>query len=130
VIGQGLYVKWLEQCRVTATIKERYGLRSAFDYLVGEKLLDFARAAEREPELARQLPRFVSEVRRIFTMQEIQNHLARIEREQEEREPSLLGAEERDEDEGLREDPEISAARTRSFMLMKQLLLAPQLGTS
>lgn len=130
MIGQGLYVKWLEQCRVTATIKERYGLRSAFDYLVGEKLLDFARAAEREPELARQLPRLVSEVRRIFTMQEIQNHLARIEREQEEREPSLLGAEERDEDEGLREDPEISAARTRSFMLMKQLLLAPQLGTS
>jgi hypothetical protein len=47
-------------------IKERYGLKSAFDYLVSEKLLDFVRAAEREPELARQLPRFVSEVRRIF----------------------------------------------------------------
>jgi hypothetical protein len=35
-----------------------------------------------------------------------------------------------DEDEVFPEDPEISAARTRSFMLIKQLLLAPQLGTS
>ena len=39
--------------------------------------------AEREPELARQLPRFVSEVRRIFEADEIHFHLARIEREQE-----------------------------------------------
>ena len=121
--------KWLEQCRVTATIKDRYGLKSAFDYLVAEKLLDFARAAEGVPELARQLPRFVSEVRSIFTMDEIQNHLARIEREREqkERERSSLGA---DEDEGFLEDSELSAAGARSFMLMKQLLLAPQLGTS
>ena len=119
--------KWLEQCRVTATIKDRYGLKSAFDYLVAEKLLDFARAAEGVPELARQLPRFVSEVRHIFTMDEIQNHLARIEREQEERERSSLGA---DEDEGFLEDSELSAARARSFMLMKQLLLTPRLGTS
>jgi hypothetical protein len=130
VTGQGVYMKWLEQCRATATIKERYGVKSAFDYLVAEKLLDFARAAEREPELARRLPRFVSEVRRIFTMGEIQNHLVRIEREQEEQERAPLGEEEWDEDEEFREDPEILAARARSFMLIRQLLLAPQLGTS
>jgi len=127
VIGQGVYMKWLEQCRATATIKERYGLKSAFDYLVAEKLLDFARAAEREPKLARQLPRFVSEVRCIFTMDEIQTHLARIEREQE-RAP--LGEEEWGDDEEFHDDPEISAARARSFVLIKQLLLAPQLGTA
>ena len=46
-----------------------------------EKLLDFARAAEREPELLRQLPRFVSEVRRIFEADEIRFQLARVERE-------------------------------------------------
>ena len=66
MIGPDAHMKWHEQCRVTTTIKERYGTTSAFDYLVAEKLLDFARAAEREPELVRQLPRFVSEVRRIF----------------------------------------------------------------
>lgn len=125
-----MYMKWLEQCRVTATIKERYGLKSAFDYLVAEKLLDFATAAERDPELGRQLPRFVSEVRRIFAIDEIQSHLARIEREQEEQECAPPGEEELEEDEAFDEEPEISAARVRSFMLIKQLLLAPQLGTS
>ena len=130
MIGSGAYMKWLEQCRVTETIKERYGLKSAFDYLVSEKLLDFARAAEREPELARQLPRFVSEVRRIFEADEIRFQLARVEREQEARELVSHDEEIFDEDEVFPEDPEISGARTRSFMLIKQLLLAPQLGTS
>ena len=128
MIGPDAYMKWLEQCRVTTTIKERYGLKSAFDYLVSEKLLDFARATEREPELARQLPRFVSEVRRIFQADEIRFHLARVEREQETQELVLHDDEIFDEDEVFSE--EISAARARSFMLIKQLLLAPQLGTS
>ena len=123
-------MKWLEQCRVTTTIKERYGLKSAFDYLVSEKLLDFARAAEREPELARQLPRFVSEVRRIFEADEIRFHLGRLEREQEAQELVSHDAENFDEDEVFSEDSETSAARARSFILIKQLLLAPQLGTS
>jgi len=130
VIGSGASMKWLEQCRVTETIKERHGLKSAFDYLVSEKLLDFARAAEREPELARQLPRFVSEVRRIFEADEIRFQLARVEREQEAQELVSHDEEIFDEDEVFPEDHEISAARARSFMLIKQLLLAPQLGTS
>jgi hypothetical protein len=130
VVGPDAYMKWLEQCRVTTTIKERYGLKSAFDYLVSEKLLDFARAAEREPELARQLPRFVSEVRRIFQADEIRFHLARLEREQEAQELVSHDAENFDEDEVFSEDSETSAARARSFILIKQLLLAPQLGTS
>jgi hypothetical protein len=130
VVGPDAYMKWLEQCRVTTTIKERYGLKSAFDYLVSEKLLDFARAAEREPELARQLPRFVSEVRRIFQADEIRFHLARLEREQEAQERVSHDAENFDEDEVFSEDSETSAARARSFILIKQLLLAPQLGTS
>jgi hypothetical protein len=130
MIGPDAYLKWLEQCRVATTIKERYGLKSAFDYLVSEKLLDFARAAEREPELARQLPRFVSEVRRIFQVDEIRFHLARVEREQGAQELVLHDDEIFDEDEVFRENPEISAARARSFKLIRQLLLAPQLGTS
>ena len=128
--GPAACIKWLEQCHATATIKERYGLKSAFDYLVSEKLLDFARAAERAPELARQLPRFVSEVRRIFQADEICFHLARVEREQEAQELVLHDEEIFDEDEVFSEDPEISAARARSFKLIRQLLLAPQLGTS
>jgi hypothetical protein len=73
--------------------------------------------AEREPELARQLPRFVSEVRRIFEADEIRFHLARLEREQEAQELVSHDAENFDEDEVFSEDSETSAARARSFIL-------------
>src|ERR1035438_3543491 len=76
---------WIEQCEAARTIKTRYGLKAAFDYVVGEKLINFASAASQHPEVARELPRFVSEVRRMFTSDEIRTHLARLEREQGER---------------------------------------------
>ena len=58
---------WMEQCEAAHTIKSRFGVTNAFDYLVGEKLMTFANAAVDHPEFARELPRFVSEVRRMFT---------------------------------------------------------------
>ena len=58
---------WIEQCDAAQTIKARFGLTAAFDYLVGEKLMSFASAASRHPDFARELSRFVSEVRRMFT---------------------------------------------------------------
>ena len=33
---------WIEQCEAAQTIKARFGLTAAFDYLVGEKLMSFA----------------------------------------------------------------------------------------
>ena len=62
---------WIEQCDAAQTIKARFGLTAAFDYLVGEKLMNFAIAASRHPDFARELPRFVSEVRHMFTPDEI-----------------------------------------------------------
>ena len=62
---------WVEQCAAAETIKLRYGLTAAFDYAVAEKLLNFAEAAAQHPEFARELPRFVSRVRQIFTAQEL-----------------------------------------------------------
>ncbi len=73
---------WVEQCRATRRIREDHGVRSAFDYLVAEKLMTFAEAAATRAEFARELPRFVAEVRRIFSQEEIRNHFTRIEREQ------------------------------------------------
>src|SRR5713101_4717381 len=71
---------WIKQCDAAQEIKLRYGLKAAFDYVVAEKLLNFADAAASDPEFARELPRFVARVRRMFTPEEIRNHLARIER--------------------------------------------------
>ena len=52
---------WIEQCEAAQTIRERYGLEAAFDYAVGEKLMNFASAAHDRPAFASELPRFVSE---------------------------------------------------------------------
>lgn len=77
--------KWIEQCDAARDIKTRFGLKAAFDYVVAEKLLDFASAAADHPEFARELPRFVSEVRRMFMPEELRTRIARVEREQREK---------------------------------------------
>jgi hypothetical protein len=76
-----LHEIWIEQCEAARTIRDRYGLAAAFDYLVEEKLLNFAEAASEHRAFAQELPRFVSEVRRMFAAEEIAAQLKRIERE-------------------------------------------------
>ena len=117
---------WLEQCDAAQTIKARFGLTAAFDYLVGEKLMSFASAASRHPDFARELPRFVSEVRRMFTADEIGAQLAQIECSRNERNVDVL----EEEDDLLREGPAAVAECVQQFMLVKELLTAPMLGTS
>ena len=118
---------WIEQCEAARTIRERYGLEAAFDYVVGEKLMNFASAAHDHPAFARELPRFVSEVRRMFSADEIRTHLARLEREQTERDAENSDP---DEDEVLFETPAMAAERIRQFATIKDLLTADTLGTS
>ena len=116
---------WIEQCEAAQTIKARFGLKAAFDYLVGEKLVNFVSAASRHPDFARELPRFVSQVRSMFTPDEFGAHLAQIERAQSEQTADVL-----DEDDPLCENPAAVAERTRQFKLIKELLTATALGTS
>ena len=119
---------WIDQCEAALTIKARFGLTAAFDYLVGEKLMSFASAASRHPDFARELPRFVSEVRRMFTPDEIGAQMAQIERSHNEKNADVL--EEEEEDGLLREGPAAVAECVQQFMLVKELLTAPILGTS
>jgi len=117
---------WIEQCDAAQDIKRRYGLKAAFDYVVTEKLLNFASAAADHPKFASELPRFVSEIRRIFTSEEIRTQIARIEREQREKDANAA----EDDDELFRESPATAAQRARQFATIKELLTAPELGTS
>ena len=117
---------WIEQCDAAQTIKTRFGLAAALDYLVGEKLMNFAIAASRRPDFARELPRFVSEVRHMFTPDEIRAHLAQIERSQNENDVDVL----EEGDDLLRESLAAAAERVQQFMLVKELLTATMLGTS
>ena len=116
---------WVEQCDAAETIKLRFGLKAAFDYAVAEKLLNFAEAATRHPEFARELPRFVSRVRQLFTAQELEVHLARIEHERHELDMAAM-----EDDEPPFENPAAALERTRQFDLIRELLTANTLGTS
>jgi hypothetical protein len=116
---------WTERCEAAEAIRGRFGVTAAFDYLVGEKLLDFAEASFHHRAFAQELPRFVSEVRRMFTSEEIVAHLTRIERELNEKNEDIL-----DEDDPFSESPAAVAERARQFTTIKELLTAAMLGTS
>ena len=115
---------WIEQCEAAKTIRARFGLKGAFEYLVGEKLLNFAEAAANHGDFARELPRFVSEVRRMFTPEEIEAQLAGIEQVQNDKTDDF------DEEDPFCESPAEAAERVRRFNLIKELLTATTLGTS
>jgi hypothetical protein len=67
---------WVQQCRATRTIKRRFGAKSALDYLIGEKLIAFADAADGHPEFAGELPRFLAAIWRTFNEYEIAGYVA------------------------------------------------------
>jgi hypothetical protein len=69
---------WVKQCRATRTIRRRFGVKSALDYLVGEKLLNFAEEADRHPEFAAELPRFQAAVWDVFNRYELTGYLATL----------------------------------------------------
>jgi hypothetical protein len=66
---------WVQQCRATRGIKRRFGVKDALDYLIGEKLMNFADAAEKHPEFAVELPRFQAAVWNIFNPYELAGYL-------------------------------------------------------
>ena len=116
---------WREQCEAAGSIRLQHGVASAFDYVVGEKLLTFAEAAEEHPEFARALPQFVSELRRMFTPEEIKEHLARVESTRLRRAMDAMDVYDPELD-----DLSASDAEVQRFEFVKELLTAPALGTS
>jgi hypothetical protein len=117
---------WVEQCDAARDIRARYGLSAALDYLVTEKLMNFASAAADYPEFARELPRFVSMVRSMFTPDELQMHIAGVERKR--REEAAAASE--DDDDLFPVSPIALAEEERRFAIIKELLTAEALGTS
>jgi hypothetical protein len=71
---------WIEQCEAARDIREAFGLQKALGYLIGEKLLNYIRAADQESAFAGELPRFVEEIQRIFDRAEVQTYLDGVKR--------------------------------------------------
>jgi hypothetical protein len=116
---------WIEQCEAAQTVKARFGVKAAFDYIVAEKLINFAEAASHHRAFAQELPRFICEVRRMFTPEETAAQLTRIEHDSNGKEEDVPH-----EDDPLRESPASIAERARQFMTIKELLTATALGIS
>ena len=72
--------KWIAQCAAARDIKQFFGLACALDYLIGEKLLNFAWAAERYAEFARELPGFLHEIGDVLSVQETGEYAEQLER--------------------------------------------------
>ena len=120
-------IMWRSQCEVAPSIRERFGLEAALAYVISEKLLNFAQAAVSHPDFARELLMFVAEIRRLFTPDEISEHLAvllpRVEAE-------AKADAETGEDEFEDIAPQELAARVERLRALKQVLEVAQLGTS
>ena len=70
--------RWIEQCEAARRIIDLFGVSNALEYLIGEKLLRFVEAAEQYPEFAHELPDFVSEIKRVFSLDEIGNYVVHL----------------------------------------------------
>jgi len=71
---------WIDQCEAARDIREAFGLQKALSYLIGEKLLNFLRAADEDPAFAGELPRFVAKITLIFDRAEIESYLGTVHR--------------------------------------------------
>lgn len=71
---------WIEQCEGVHGIKENFGVQKALGYLIGEKLLNFIRTSDNDPLFAKELPKFVSEIKSIFQPLEIREYLENVRR--------------------------------------------------
>ena len=67
---------WTEQCDATTGIRNAFGTQQALNYLIGEKLLDFIEAAEKDSLFGNELPEFVGRIRIMFEPDELAAYLA------------------------------------------------------
>lgn len=122
---------WIGQCAAARGIRNQQGIVSALDYLIGEKLMTYAEIAAVRSDFARELPRFVAEVRAIFSKEEIAAYLEFFERvlaDGEQVAAEMAAGVESEND--LVDRPEAWAEQQRLLVGLKELLTAEQLGTS
>lgn len=117
---------WIKQCAATEDIREQFGTKNALDYLVGEKLLAFVEAAEKDADFAAELPAFVAAIPRLFSTEEIRTYLDHLERMKflapPEPEIAMEDEEEEEDDEPWPAHPVLGAQELLRFSRIRQLL--------
>ena len=122
---------WIDQCAATEGIRDHFGTKDAFGYLIGEKLFTFLWAAERDPLFAAEVPDFSREIRRLFTAEQIRDYLDLLENTKYLAPPEpdlemddLDELDNPDEDEPLLENLVMGAEELLRFSRVRQLLQA------
>jgi len=118
---------WKQQCVAARSVRVQHGTLSVLDYLIGEKLLTFADTAVTRPEFAWEPPRFIAEVRDIFSLEEVRLYLEHLERMAAIKDEQA--ANENDDDDFLSDSPDQLAAKRARFALLRELLTSTLLGT-
>ena len=119
---------WKEQCEAARGVREQHGTVSALDYIVGEKLTNYAETAATRPEFARELPRFVAEVRAMFSPEELRVYLEHLERMQAQEDAADEPLDDDDVDLSF-DTPERRVADKARLVWLKELLTMTTLGT-
>jgi len=119
---------WIEQCEATEDIRQQYGLNSALDYLIGEKLFTFVMASEQDAEFAAELPAFVAAIQRLFSAAEIREYIKHLERTKylapPEPDLEIDALSDEPEAEPWLDNPVVGAAELLRFSRIHQLLLS------
>ena len=119
---------WKEQCQSGRKIRVQYGIVPALNYLIGEKLLNHVETAETRPEFAAVLPGFVSELRRMFEVEELRQYMDHLDR------MAVIDLEklvdDPEEDDLLQDSADQIAKKREHISVLKELLTAPNLGTA
>jgi len=118
---------WKDQCKAAEGIVARFGTVQALDYLIGEKLDKYASSATTRPEFARELPRFLAEIRRIFSRDDIAAYFEAL--EQDAGVPNSGPHAKKLEDSGLLMSVADRKARIKRLQQLKVMLLVETLGT-
>jgi hypothetical protein len=118
---------WKDQCKAAEGIAARFGTVQALYYLIGEKLDVYASSATTRSEFARELPRFLAEIRRIFSRGDIAAYFEAL--EQDAGVPNLGPHAKKLEDSGLLMSVADRKARIKRLQQLKVMLLVETLGT-
>lgn len=118
---------WKDQCEAAEGVAARFGTVQALDYLIGEKLDVYASCAATRPEFARELPRFLAEIRRIFSRHDIAAYFEGL--EQDAGVPNSGPDAKKLEDSGLLMSVEDKKERIKRLQQLKAMLLVETLGT-
>ena len=67
---------WIEQCDAARDVRDAWGTTKALGYLIGEKFLNYLRASDSSSDWAEKIPLFTEEIKRIFTVDELNSYFA------------------------------------------------------